>query len=208
MVGNGHLDPINKEFYMTLTNRLSEYISACFTGLWVQSHEHEDAFTEIAQMCRDQQWRLATWDVDQGLKIPGQGEVTPDAGGTDPLAAIRAVNALAAEESSAILVLVNFHRFLQSAEIVQALAGQIAAGKANRTFIVVLSPVVADAMAPCVLHCDEIEKALSGVAGSGQTDSGVSARMFGSLLTWLRAYPETSRRTGMSILQGGFGIGS
>jgi len=40
-------------------------------------------------------------------------------------------------------------------------------------------------MAPCVLMCDEIEKALSGVAGSGQTDSGVSARMFGSLLTWL-----------------------
>ncbi len=32
---------------------------------------------------------------------------------------------------------------------------------------------------------DEIEKALSGAAGSGQTDSGVSSRMFGSLLTWL-----------------------
>ena len=40
-------------------------------------------------------------------------------------------------------------------------------------------------MAPCVLFCDEIEKSLSGVAGSGQTDSGVSARLFGSLLTWL-----------------------
>jgi SpoVK/Ycf46/Vps4 family AAA+-type ATPase len=44
---------------------------------------------------------------------------------------------------------------------------------------------IADAMAPCVLMCDEIEKALSGVASSGQTDSGVSARMFGTLLTWL-----------------------
>ena len=27
---------------------------------------------------------------------------------------------------------------------------------------------IADAMAPCILMCDEIEKALSGVAGSGQ----------------------------------------
>jgi SpoVK/Ycf46/Vps4 family AAA+-type ATPase len=36
-----------------------------------------------------------------------------------------------------------------------------------------------------VLFVDEIEKALSGVASSGQTDSGVSARLFGSLLTWL-----------------------
>lgn len=44
---------------------------------------------------------------------------------------------------------------------------------------------IADAMAPCILFCDEVEKALSGVANSGQTDSGVSARLFGSLLTWM-----------------------
>ena len=44
---------------------------------------------------------------------------------------------------------------------------------------------IADAMAPCILFCDEIEKALSGVASSGQTDSGVSGRLFGNLLTWL-----------------------
>ncbi len=41
-----------------------------------------------------------------------------------------------------MLVLVNFHRFLQSAEIVQALARQLAAGKQNRTFVLILSPVV------------------------------------------------------------------
>lgn len=35
---------------MQLASRLAEYISACFTGLWVQSHEHEDALTEIAQI--------------------------------------------------------------------------------------------------------------------------------------------------------------
>jgi hypothetical protein len=59
-----------------------------------------------------------------------------------PLAAIRSVNSLAGEDSSAVLVLVNFHRFLPSAEIVQALARQLAHGKQNRTFVVILSPVV------------------------------------------------------------------
>ncbi len=44
---------------------------------------------------------------------------------------------------------------------------------------------LADAMAPCVLFCDELEKALAGATSSGQTDSGVTARVFGSLLTWL-----------------------
>jgi ATP-dependent 26S proteasome regulatory subunit len=42
---------------------------------------------------------------------------------------------------------------------------------------------IADAMAPCVLFCDEVEKALSGVGSNG--DSGVSTRLFGHLLTWL-----------------------
>ena len=44
---------------------------------------------------------------------------------------------------------------------------------------------LADAMAPCVLFADEIEKALARASSSGQTDSGVTARVFGSLLTWL-----------------------
>lgn len=44
---------------------------------------------------------------------------------------------------------------------------------------------IADAMAPCVLFLDECEKALAGVASSGQTDSGVSARLFGTFLSWL-----------------------
>jgi hypothetical protein len=42
-----------------------------------------------------------------------------------------------------------------------------------------------DAMAPCILFVDEIEKALAGTGTSGQTDSGVTARLFGTLLTWL-----------------------
>jgi SpoVK/Ycf46/Vps4 family AAA+-type ATPase len=44
---------------------------------------------------------------------------------------------------------------------------------------------IADAMAPCICFVDEIEKGLSGVQGSGQTDSGVSARMYGTLLSYL-----------------------
>ena len=40
-----------------------------------------------------------------------------------------------------------------------------------------------DAMEPCICFIDEVEKALSGVSSSG--DSGVSARLFGTFLTWL-----------------------
>jgi SpoVK/Ycf46/Vps4 family AAA+-type ATPase len=125
---------------LKLCNNLAEYVRACFTGIWIESHEHQDALIEIAQLCREQQWQLATWDIESGLSIPGQSE--SDAGSSDPLAAIRAVNALATTDGTAILVLQNFHRFMQSAEIVQALSRQIVTGKQNRTIVIVLSPVV------------------------------------------------------------------
>jgi SpoVK/Ycf46/Vps4 family AAA+-type ATPase len=44
---------------------------------------------------------------------------------------------------------------------------------------------IADMMSPCILFVDELEKGLSGVASSGQTDSGVTARLFGRFLTWM-----------------------
>ena len=127
---------------MSLAAQLQEYIAACFTGLWIESHEHDDALAEIARLCHQESWRLAVWDVDQGLKLFGKEPVTMEAGATDPLAAIRALGAIAEPKNSTLLVLVNFHRFLGSAEIVQALARQISTGKQTRTFIVVLSPVV------------------------------------------------------------------
>lgn len=43
----------------------------------------------------------------------------------------------------------------------------------------------AEAMAPCILWIDEIEKALVAVGGS-ESDGGLSRRLFGAFLTWLQ----------------------
>lgn len=45
---------------------------------------------------------------------------------------------------------------------------------------------LAEAMSPCVLFVDEIDKGLSGASGSGSNDSGVTRRVFGTLLTWMQ----------------------
>ena len=58
---------------MTLAERLSEFVRAAFTGLWVQSFEHDDAIAEIARLCRQQGWNLAAWDIDRGLNLHGRG---------------------------------------------------------------------------------------------------------------------------------------
>jgi hypothetical protein len=123
---------------MTLSATLREYIAAAFPGLWIQTSEPDEAAREIALLARDQKWSLASWDIDQGLKV-GQESASDT---TDPIAALGALLALAQPESSALLVLSNFHRFLQSPEVVQRLANLLLAGKTKRCFVLVLSPVV------------------------------------------------------------------
>jgi SpoVK/Ycf46/Vps4 family AAA+-type ATPase len=44
----------------------------------------------------------------------------------------------------------------------------------------------AEAVAPCILWLDELEKGFSGTQSSGSTDGGTTARVFASFLTWLQ----------------------
>ena len=170
---------------MTLSERLAETVRACFAGIWIQSHEHEDALLEIARLCHNEQWKMATWDIDQGLRLSGgtDGSTADTAAGADPLAAVRALSAMADDENPSLLVLVNFHRFLNSAEVVQAMARQIVQGKNNRTFVVVLSPVVQiptelEKLIVCIEHelpdRNQIEEIAHGVATEdGELPDGV-----------------------------------
>ena len=47
---------------------------------------------------------------------------------------------------------------------------------------------LADAIAPCVLWLDEIEKGVGGHASSAQSDGGTTLGMIGQLLTWLQEH--------------------
>jgi len=154
---------------MSLTEQLGEYLDACFAGVWVHSSEHEDAMTEIAAMCRQREWQVGVWDIAAGF---GDGE------NTDPLAALRSISALASQNGGAgVLVLRNYHVFLENPEVAQEMCRQIEAGKRNRTFVIVLSPVV---KIPVELekhfvvleHDLPSREQLAGVAGGIATEEG------------------------------------
>ncbi len=119
-----------------LTELLVKYVSACFAGLWIETYEPDEAVQEIDAMCRDENWKLATWDIEQGLQHDGGIQKM------DPLTVVQAIGSLSNGETPILLVLRNFHRFLGSIDIVQALEKQIAQGKIRRAFVVVLAPVV------------------------------------------------------------------
>jgi len=45
---------------------------------------------------------------------------------------------------------------------------------------------MAEAIAPCILWIDEIEKGLAGLGSSNMTDAGTSSRVFSTFLTWMQ----------------------
>jgi hypothetical protein len=129
---------------LKLTDQMTDFINAAFTGLWVLTSEPDEAEREIVQHARQKKWKVAVWDIAAGVRLPGnQGASQPESGAGDPLAALRALPALADDKGTSILVLHNFHRFLSSPEVVQTTFSQLIAGKQQRTFIVVLAPSVA-----------------------------------------------------------------
>jgi SpoVK/Ycf46/Vps4 family AAA+-type ATPase len=61
-------------------------------------------------------------------------------------------------------------------------AGVVGASEENLRKMIDL----AEAVAPCVLWIDEIERGLSGGESSGKTDGGTTDRMIGTLLNWMQ----------------------
>ena len=142
----------------TLAPHLHELISACFTGIWIQTHEPHEAAREITDLCRQEGWRIGTWNCDSGVQFPVEQITMPGiTDSQDPLAVIRALPQLSNGSSTTVLLFENLHRFLGSVELIQVVARQAITGKHNRAFIVVLAPVTQippelDKLFVCVDH--------------------------------------------------------
>ena len=136
---------------MSLVSQLTDYINAAFSGLWVQTLEPDEAERELVEHARRASWTLAVWDVARGLRFPADPNATvPEV--NDPVAVLKALPMLAPpvanrddeapQGQTTLLVLPNFHRYLNSTETIQTLFEQLVTGKQQRLFVVVLSPVV------------------------------------------------------------------
>jgi len=66
-------------------------------------------------------------------------------------------------------------------------AGRIFAGLVGQSESNLRSVIqTAEAIAPCVLWIDEVEKGFAGSRSSGATDGGTSSRVFGSFISWMQ----------------------
>jgi hypothetical protein len=75
-----------------------------------------------------------------------------------------------------------FNRPLLKLDAGRLFAGLV--GQSENNLRTVIGTV--EAIAPCVLWVDELEKGFSGTKGSGASDGGTASRVFGTFLSWLQ----------------------
>lgn len=111
--------------------------------LWIQTSEPDEAEREIVRHAKERKWKVAVWDIAGGVRFPHSPTPLREATAAgDPLAVLNALPSLASADGTALLLLHNFHKFLSSPEVLQTTFTQLVAGKQQRTFLVVLSPLV------------------------------------------------------------------
>ena len=100
----------------TLAARIAELVHACFTGLYIESREPDEAIRDLTQLARRESWRLGIWDCDSGLTFPCAEVPVPvnPSELSDPLAVLRSAGQVSQGSETTLLVFQNFHRFLGS----------------------------------------------------------------------------------------------
>ncbi|MBM3266503.1 MAG: AAA family ATPase [Candidatus Sericytochromatia bacterium] len=83
---------------------------------------------------------------------------------------------------SAKAIATNWQLPLLRLDVGKLFAGLVGSSEENMRRAIKLS----EAIAPCVLWVDELEKGFSGLQSSGSVDGGTTARVFGTFLTWLQ----------------------
>ncbi|WP_315850839.1 hypothetical protein [Blastopirellula marina] len=163
---------------MHLADEIRELVRAGFSGIWIQSFEPEDAIAELAQLSQAEQWRLASWDIDAGLRGL---ESSAGVAVIDPLSAVRSLASMPSDGQPTLLVMANLHRFLGSAEVVQSLVRQVSQGKVQQQHLIVLAPVVQlpvelERIFTVVEHelptRDQLEEIATGIAAAEEFPAG------------------------------------
>src|SRR5438045_3967758 len=83
---------------MRLTEELTGYVNAAFTGIWINTFEPDEAEREIVQHAIRHKWKIAAWDIANGMRLLGE-KIIQTAVGSDPVAVVRALPALAQEQN-------------------------------------------------------------------------------------------------------------
>jgi ATPase family associated with various cellular activities (AAA) len=117
----------------TFSSLINDYISAGQAGIWVQSCEIMEALQDIGRIAkRNEDWTITNWDVARGDWNYGKGQ-------GDPLWPLK-IGPVEGKKRH-LIVLHNFHRFLNVAMVIQQAVNSIQHGKTDGVHFIILAPV-------------------------------------------------------------------
>jgi len=121
-----------------LQDRLSEYVNACFTGIYVVTNEPEEAVREIGEIAPGNAWDVFTFDFEKGLATlagGGNGDQGIDL-------ALQMIRTPRQDGRSTLLVVPSLTRSLEDPALLAIMRRTLQVGKEARAFIVMMAPVV------------------------------------------------------------------
>ena len=121
-----------------MINTLKNLIYAAFSAIWIRTYEADEAQVEIINLASSEgeTWEVVIWDCVRGLF---QNNKYID-NSNNPMFPLTKLSKSRADDIQ-IILLHNFHRFLDNPQIMQAFNNAALRGKSTRTFYIVLSSV-------------------------------------------------------------------
>lgn len=110
------------------------YLKAGYPCLWVETHEEERAVRTLSLEAEG--YRILSWDIVSGLRDHTSGQVRSV---SDPLKALQTIPTL---PEGSLVFLRDFHRFINSIEIIRTIKNLIPALKSTDRHLIVVSPVL------------------------------------------------------------------
>lgn len=121
------------------TDRITSFVESGFGGLWVQTHEIDEAQRLLNGLATQKSWDVLQWDAGRGFSDPLAGTTLPN---TLAPMAFSGLPPKKTETPFRLVCLWNLHRYFQNPVLLQALANRVLAGKAVGDVTLILSPVL------------------------------------------------------------------
>lgn len=117
---------------------IKDYVNAGFSGIWVQTCEPDEAELDLRQQASTNGWTIAAWDLATGMR----GDKSECQG--DPLGPVHGLAKLGSglHNENTLLLLYNYHRFLDNPMVVQNLFNRVVQSKTEYRHVVILSPII------------------------------------------------------------------
>lgn len=120
-----------------MLDRLKNLFEAGTAGIWIETKEPREAALSIRTLgYENDQYSFLEWDLAKGLNSNEQFTPLP------PPGIFNAALAQRNSEKTVIVLLHNYHRFLNDILCVQSCQNGILEGKKNRVLFIILSPII------------------------------------------------------------------